>query len=72
MRLTCGTYDNGKKFTHFSHWRKDVNTKDMTKPWTGATVFVDENSMDPDATASVRCAMHHTDELMPQKKTCSN
>ena len=68
MRFTCGTYGNGKKFTRFDHWRKHSNMQPLKRPWTGATVLFSGDCVDPDACASVICALHSQDVHMPQYK----
>ena len=40
VRITIGTFENGKNFTRTDRWiDKEAAHEEMSMPWTGVTVF---------------------------------
>ena len=59
MRLTCGTFQNGTKFAHVDNWRKHEQAHTKLKlPWTGSTVFFENECLDISACVASICAVH--------------
>ena len=59
MRLTCGTYDTGERFTHFDSWKGTTAHATLKRPWTGTTTYFDKTCANPDDVLDRMCALHN-------------
>ena len=60
LRFTCGTYDNGKIFTHFDSWKSNISAHaELQRPWTGTTIFFDRACANPDEIMESISALHN-------------
>ena len=59
MRLTCGVYDDGKRFTHFDSWNGANSHAVLRRPWTGITMYFERACADIDAVIGRVCALHN-------------
>ena len=70
MRFTLGTYHTGEKFTYYDRWRNHESAnRELTKPWTGYTVFFDRDNDNIDMQIASLCSsLQEEDIVMTQKK----
>ena len=49
LRLTCGTFDNGVKFSHIDSWKNRGDSHgELKRPWNGISAFLDFGCTDVD------------------------
>ena len=56
MRFTYGRFNNGKTFSLFDSWRHP--SEHLAHPWTGITIFFDEQCTDVDGCIKKICDLH--------------
>ena len=57
MRFTIGTYDTGEKFTYYDNFRNHTSaTQELTRPWTGYTMFFDRDNDHIDSQIASVCS----------------
>ena len=71
MRLTCGTYSNGKDFSIFDSWK--TSHHNFKLPWTGTTTFDGRQCNNVDAHIDRLYTLKSTalDVDMPQHKSAT-
>ena len=63
MRFTYGKFNNGKVFSLFDSWNH--RSENLAHPWTGITVFFDDQCTDVDGCIQKICNLHDATMSLP-------